>query len=298
MEDITLRLALEKYKEIYLASRNYSPRTRIEYVNDIEDLIRFLEHLGLKEVKNIGLQQLEQYLAELDHRGNVGPTRKRKVVSIRSFLWYLYHDRYIRINLANSLISPFTEDEAPRYLTKLEYKGLLETASYHARDFAIIQLLLQTGIKLSELTGLTISDIELPPVILPTIASTGLLRVFGGRSKRTRVIVLNPMACSALKKFLQERTGQSCMTLFINRFGVALGPRGVEKILKKYLSKAAIRNASVQSLRHTFAIHQIAKGRNPKIIQEILGNKTSESIGIYVSLVKEAVDQGIHNHIL
>src|SRR5258706_5467170 len=120
MGDVTLRQALEKYKEIYLASRNYSQRTRVEYLNDIEDLIHFLEQDGLTDAKNVGLPQLERYLAELDHRGNAGSTRKRKVISIRSFLWYLYQERYIRTNLAKKLIPPFSEDHSPRYLTKFE----------------------------------------------------------------------------------------------------------------------------------------------------------------------------------
>ena len=85
---MSLKDALDEYKNIYLASRNFAQRTRVEYLNDIEDLIRFLEQLGIKEVNGIGLPQLERYLAELDHRGIAGSTRKRKVVSIRSFLWH------------------------------------------------------------------------------------------------------------------------------------------------------------------------------------------------------------------
>jgi site-specific recombinase XerD len=113
MGEITLRQALEEYKNIYMASRNFVQRTRVEYLNDLEDLIRFLEQLGIKEVKDIGLPQLERYLAELDHRGMAGSTRKRKVVSIRSFLWYLYQDRYISTNLAKRLIPPFAEAKSP-----------------------------------------------------------------------------------------------------------------------------------------------------------------------------------------
>src|SRR3989337_2812211 len=95
MGDITLKQALDEYKDIYMASRNFASRTRVEYLNDLEDLIQFLDQLGIKAVKDIGLPQLERYLAELDRRGLAASPRKRKVVSIRSFLWYLYQDRYI-----------------------------------------------------------------------------------------------------------------------------------------------------------------------------------------------------------
>src|SRR3990172_3034641 len=165
MGDITLKQALDEYKDIYMASRNFAQRTRVEYLNDLEDLIQFLGQLGLKEVKDIGLPQLERYLAELDHRGIAGSTRKRKVVSIRSFLWYLYQDRYIATNIAKRLIPPFAEARSPRYLTKSEYERLLEACAHNARDFALIQILLQTGIKLSEVTLLAISDVELPSIL-------------------------------------------------------------------------------------------------------------------------------------
>ena len=83
MVEIKLRKALDDYKTVYMPYRNFAGRTRVEYLNDIEDLIRFLEQLGIKEAKDIGLPQLERYLAQLDHRGIAGSTRKRKL----ALLW-------------------------------------------------------------------------------------------------------------------------------------------------------------------------------------------------------------------
>ena len=94
MRGITLRKALDDYKIVYMPSRNFAQRTRTEYLNDLEDLIQVLEQLGLKEVKDIGLPELERYLAELDHREIAGSTRKRKVISILSFLTF-----YTRISV-------------------------------------------------------------------------------------------------------------------------------------------------------------------------------------------------------
>lgn len=180
MGEMNLKEALKEYKNIYMAYRNFAERTRVEYQNDLEDLIRFLEHLGLKKVKDIGLPHLERYLAELDHRGAAGSTRKRKVVSIRSFLGYLYQDGYISINLAKQLIPPFAEAKSPRYLSKLEYERLLKASANNSRDFALIQLLLQTGIKLSEITRLNVNDVELPSVLLSETEDVGNLHIIGG----------------------------------------------------------------------------------------------------------------------
>lgn len=298
MGEITLRQAIDEYKDIYMASRNFAERTRVEYFNDLEDLIRFLEQLGLKKVGDIELPKLERYLAELDRRGLAGTTRKRKVVSIRSFLEFLYQDQYMSTNLAKRLIPPFAEVKSPRYLTKPEYERLLDAVANNTRDYALIQLLLQTGIKLSELIRLTMNEVELPTTTLSETTDTGYLNIFGGRSKKPRVIPLNPVACVALKKYLKERTDTPSATLFMNRFGTPLGSRGVEKIFKKYLIKAGILKATVQSLRHTFGIQQIAKGTEPRIIQKIMGNKDPQSTSIYASLARELVGKSIQNHIL
>jgi site-specific recombinase XerD len=250
MGEIALRKALDDYITVYMAYRNFAERTRSEYQNDLEDLIQFLERLDIREVKDIGISQLERYLAELDHRGIAGSTRKRKVVSIRSFLWYLYQDRYIRTNLAKQLIPPFAETPSPRYLTKSEYERLLEAASCNPRDFALIQLLLQTGIKLSELIRLTIGDIEFPSKISPETTATGYVNIRGSERQKARILPLNHKACVALDIYLQRRPSTTISTVFINRFGEQLGSRGVEKIVNKYFQQIGIVNANCKGPRH------------------------------------------------
>ncbi|MBE0573345.1 tyrosine-type recombinase/integrase, partial [Candidatus Dojkabacteria bacterium] len=271
MGDITLRKALDEYNEIYMASRNFAERTRVEYFNDLEDLIQFLEQLGLKEVRDIGLPQLERYLAELDRRGLAGTTRKRKVVSIRSFLWYLYQDSYISTNLSKRIIPPFADANSLRYLTKSEYDRLLKASSHKLRDYALIQLLLQTGIKLSELTRLTISDVQLPSIISES-KEVGVLHIMGNKSKKGRTIPLNTKACISLANYFKGRSLVSNTALFTNRFGEQLGSRGVEKIVTNHMLHAGIRDASVQSLRHTFGIHHLVSGADLKMIQEVMGH--------------------------
>ena len=285
MGDVTLRQALDEYEKIYMASRNFAQRTRVEYLNDLEGLIRFFGQLGMKRVGEIGLPQLERYLAELDRRGYAGSTRKRKVVSIRSFLWYLYQDRYIKTNLSKRIIPPFTEAKTPRYLTETEYERLLEAASRNFRDFALIQILLQTGIKLSELTQLTISDIELPANLMPEMKNTGYLHIRNSERRKGRVLPLNYDACIALYSYFKKRPTIQTNAFFFNRFRRKLGPRGVEKIVAKYLEKVGITNANVQSLRHTFVIRQLAKGVNEKAIQKAMGYEDPRSLTKYKSVV-------------
>lgn len=298
MGEITLRKALDDYKVVYLTSRNYAERTRAEYLNDLENLIQFLEQLGLREVSAISLPQLERYLAELDNRGIAGSTRKRKVAAIRSFLWYLFQDEYISTDIAKRLIPPFAEAKSLRYLTKLEYECLLEISTQNPRDFALIQLLLQTGIKLSELNRLTVSDVDLPPISQSGAKDIGYLHVPGGERQKARILPLNHKASVAIREYLKYRTQTSTPALFINRFGASLGARGVQKIVQKYLNRAGIKNANIHALRHTFGVHHTAKGTSLKTITNTMGYKDIRSPSKYVSLAQELMKNELQDHAL
>jgi integrase/recombinase XerC len=295
---LTLREAIDEYKDIYMASRNFAERTREEYFNDLEDLLKFLEQLGTKEIKNLEQIQLIRYLAELDRRGLAGVTRKKKVVVIRSFLSYLYQSGYLKINLANRVIPPFTEAKSPRFLTKSEYERLLDVSAHHPRDFAMIQLLLQTGIKLSELTQITRNDVILPSTILPDVKDMGHLNIAGSRSKKARTIPLNEKVCASLRKYFRVGHNTQNTALFANRFGNQLGPRGVEKIVNKYMHQINISDASVHSLRHTFGMHHILSGAQLKVIQEVMGHRDSRTTSMYSSLAKAAMEREFRGHSL
>jgi integrase/recombinase XerD len=287
MGDITLRKALDDYKTIYMAYRNFADRTRVEYQNDLEGLAGFFERSGINHVKEIGLPIIEQYVAHLEQRGFASLTRKRKVVAIRSFLSFLYQDSYIHTNLAKIIVLPFTESTSPHLLTQAECDRIRNVCADSPRDKAIIELLLQTGIKLSEITHLTLDDVEMEKTKETGKKNVGFIRVLGGRGKKERMIPVNTKARFALKNYLDIRKDAGNRILFLNRFGEPLGERGVQKMLRKYLKKAGIGNASIHTLRHTFGAHHLAKGTSLKTIQEVMGLKDPRSTSIYVSLVRK-----------
>jgi len=180
---------------------------------------------------------LERYLADLDSRGYAGSTRRRKTSSIRSFFFFLYRHGYIENSIAERLIPPRTEQKQPRVLTENEYKRLLRACAHETRDAAIIEVLLQTGIRLSELTRLTLNDIELPARIKRDPNTVGLLRVRGGKGRKDRTLPLNYKACKALRAYLKIRPRVEYDNLFISKFREPLGPRGVQKMAQKYLER-------------------------------------------------------------
>jgi len=289
--EITLRKTLEEYKTVYMAYRNFAERTREEYLNDLEDLVEFLGRLGIDKGGKISLATIERYLAELERRGFAGATRKRKTVTIRSFLTFLYKDGYIGTDLARQVIPPFVENKTPQFLTEAEYNRLREACAGNPRDRAIIEILLQTGIRLSELTRLSIDDVE-PGVDEPGGQQTdAYVRIKGNRSKKDRIIPLNDKAQEAIKAYLSEQSAMGSSILFLNRFGQPYGDRGVQKMLRRYLKQARIERGSVHTLRHTFGTHHTAKGISVKILQEVMGHKDPRSTSIYVSIVRGFTNQ-------
>jgi len=152
MGEMTLQKALDEYKNIYMPYRNFAERTRVEYLNDLEDLIGFLQKSGIDHVKDLGLPIIERYVAYLEQLEFAGSTRKRKVVVIRSFLSFLYQDGHITTNITKRIVLPLTVSSVPHILTQTECDQLRNACANSVRDKAIIELLLQTGIKLSEIT--------------------------------------------------------------------------------------------------------------------------------------------------
>jgi site-specific recombinase XerD len=176
-----------------------------------------------------------------------------------------------------------------RFLTEQEYQALLAQVT-NIRDRAIIELFLQTGVRLSELTNLTLNDVELPKRITKDPENVGLLHVRRKGAKEV-VLPLNWKACEALAAWLKERKGEketgTSEALFISKFRRSLTPRAIRYLVKKYLKRAGIKGASVHTLRHTMATHYLAKGGDLKSVQEMLGHESLETTQIYIGLAKK-----------
>ncbi len=298
MTNLTLPEALSSYCQVYIPSRNFAKRTRIEYVNDLEDLIGFFEQGGLTQVDQVTIPSLEQYLAELDRRGYAGATRKRKYSSLRSLFRFLCINGYIGEDISQRLPPPHYENKEPRVLSEVEYKQLLRACAYEPRDAAIIELLLQTGIRLSELTRLTLDDIELPAQINHEAANVGIMRILAGKGRKDRTLPLNYKACKAIRAYLRMRPKVEENEIFINKFSRPLGPRGVQILVRKYMDEAEIKGATVHSLRHTFGTHHVARGTSLRTVQEALGHKDLKTTSIYVSLAREVMNKELQEHAL
>ena len=258
-----LDAGLEQSAKVYMPARDFSIRTRQEYRSDLEDLAEFLGARNITSWGVVGLRDLQHFMAELDLKKLAPSSRNRKTYAIKTFFRFLHQAGYIRSNPASELIPPTIPQIERRFLREEEYQALLDQA-HASRDRAILEDFLQTGLRLSELTHLTMGDLELPRRITKDPENVGFLKVRRKRGKEV-LLPLNWKACEALTAWLAEReqwVGRESteQALFVSKFRKAMTQRAVRFLVEKYPERADIHGASVHTLRHTMATHYLAKG--------------------------------------
>jgi integrase/recombinase XerC len=216
-------------------------------------------------------------------------TRKRKLATIRGFLKFLKDNQIIFGNPADTVEGPIREEREPAILLKTEYKALLQVAGENPRDFAIVMLFLQTGLRVSELVNLKLEDVDFV---------SRELTVRQGKGRKDRVVPLVGQAGAALKTYLAIRDSSTEYdNVFLARNGTSMDVRTVRYRIHKYYVEAGIKKkASVHTLRHTFATHQIHNGLKLNQLKEVLGHRQMETTYKYVHLdrtnLRQEMEQG------
>jgi integrase/recombinase XerC len=258
---------VEKFIDSLKTEHYASPHTIKAYTEDINDFLSFSD----KPLREINHLDIRGFLAHLYRRKLKKSSIARKLASIRAFFRYLYTEGYIKHNPAKLVSSPKREQHLPRFLTIDEAFNLMETPHgdnfIATRDRAILELLYSSGLRVSELTGLNISDLDI---------KESLIRV-RGKGKKERILPIGSKAMDALKNYLPERIllKKKSQSLFLNRLGGMLTPRTVRRIVLKYGRMIALKGyLSPHVLRHTFATHLLHGGADLRSIQELLGHSS------------------------
>ena len=202
-EGLDLETGLAQFAQVYMPARNFAARTRQEYQSDLEDLAAFLKERQALTWSVVGLRDLQHFMAELDRKRLAPSSRNRKTYAIKTFFGFLYQSGYLRENPAGELIPPAIPQKERRFLREEEYLALLAQA-HETRDRAILEVFLQTGLRLLELTQLSVSDLELPRRITKDPENVGFLKVRRKRGKEV-LLPLNWKACEALSAWIAER---------------------------------------------------------------------------------------------
>jgi len=295
-ERITLEQAFEKFRTIYLPAQYASEVTRRGYIYDVQE---WLEQVQTTYVDELDLDSVQLYFVSGRNLERKGSTRQRKVAAVKAFFHYLEKTlKILPADFSARLIWPKVTKDEPRALNKTQYQAILREAAHDARDSAMLELLLQTGIRLSELTGLTLADVDLPKRPSPDLATGfGFIRV-RRKGGKTQELALNYKACRAMSAYLRVRPKSDYPNFFLTKYKTPMTNRSVEKAFKKYARAADVPWAHVHTFRTTHITQHIASGTDIKTVQTNAGHTSLKTTNYYADLVKEAQIKAMQEHAL
>lgn len=274
---------LEGYEQWLTTEKKAAPNTLSSYLRDVR---QFLNYLSLDDLpaEQVSQRTIEQYVRHLTSQGKSLATITRSVASLKSFYTYLLISGFVTSNPAKSIAPIKAERKLPQILTSKEVDLFLEqpecSDAKGYRDKAMLELLYATGIRVSELINLDLSNLNLAASVI-RCESRG----------KERLIPLYPSAVRALTEYVEKVRPQLVeqpdeTALFVNLNGRRMSRQGFWKIIKYYQEKAGIhKEITPHTLRHSFAAHLLENGADLRSIQEMLGHADISSTQIYTQVV-------------
>ena len=263
-----------------LSGKNKSVATIRAYQTDLTQFFSFLTANSVTATAPAAVTKLDisDYLSSLAKDGLSGVSRARKLAAIREYFRFLESFGYLVKSPVVGIATPKKEQPTRTALRPEEYLKMLAQAGGNPRDYAILQVFLQTGIRVSELCDLLLSDIDL---------DGKTLTVREGKGMRSRVIALEKKGVQALKSYLAVRPETPPAHLFLNRYGQSLTERAIQMLVKAYREQAGISKlATPHSFRHTFGTYKAEKGVDVFQLRDWLGHKNLTTTQIYVHLAR------------
>ena len=267
-----------RYLEI---EKNYSAHTILNYKLDLKDFKKFC---GEIEFEKIDYLFLRKYLAVLKEKSLGNRSVGRHLSTLRSFFRFLTRENYLKTNPILMLSSPKLEKHLPSFMTEAEVAKLIESAfakddkdERGLRDRAILETFYSSGLRISELVGLDLSDVDF---------ISGIVKIMG-KGKKERIVPIGDAALTTIRKYLEKRKKKS-EVIFLNKNYKRITTRGVRDIVGKYLKSSGSRpGISPHSLRHSFATHLLNRGADLRTVQELLGHANLSTTQIYTHLTTE-----------
>src|ERR687895_659478 len=273
-------ITLEKGVAIFLdalSGKNRSQATIRAYHTDLRQFLTFLHESNVLIAAPHDVQKIDvlEYFSHLAKKALTGVARARKMSAIREYFRFLEGVGQITKSPTVGVETPKREKNTRQFLRSDEYTKMLSLAGANPRDYAILQVFLQTGIRVSELASLRVPDVDL---LKPSV-------VVSGKGKVSREIALEKKGIQALKSYLAVRPDSLSERLFLNYKGEPISERGIRKFVVKYPKAAGItKQVSCHTLRHTFATYKAEKGVSPFQLQQWLRHANLNTTQIYLDL--------------
>ncbi len=272
-----MKTHIENFLRYLDLQKGASEHTLRAYKKDLQEFAEFTR----KPAEEIEMIDVRGFVAQQIKNGLNKTTAGRRLAAIRSFLKYLLREGYIKANPAKLVSTPKAPKLLPKFLSVDETFSLIEQSGglgfMMARDRAILELLYSSGLRVSEIAGLTMEDVN---------TKEGLVKV-KGKGKKERILPVGSKAVDAIKSYLVEKMllKRRNKAVFLNRSGEKLSDRGIRRIVVKYARQTGISGrVGPHTIRHTFASHLLQSGADLRVIQELLGHASLSTTQKYTHL--------------
>ncbi|MBI2330019.1 tyrosine-type recombinase/integrase [Candidatus Daviesbacteria bacterium] len=261
----------------HLKGKSRASATILAYGKDIEQLVDYLDKQDKTDPTAVETADLQAFMQKLADENYTPKSISRKTNSTKTFFKFLKASGLVSGDPAIGLEHPKFENKPPRILTKLEYRALRDAARADVRMLAVIELLLQTGIRIGELAKVRVEDIDLEnlTVHVPPFEDT-----------RERIIPLNKSAAEAIKNYLPQRTKTPNHALFVTKTGRPLLIRNIRTAIDRYFRIAGIKGAKVNDLRHTWVAFQLESGVPMTMVSKLAGHKRLSTTEKYLQFIQ------------
>lgn len=277
MESVT-----EKFVS-HLKSQGRSNNTIVAYCGDLNQLVTFLKGQVVDSIDKVTTDHLEEFKKSLARNKYTPKSISRKLNSVKSLFRFLVEEGILDKDLSRSVKHPKVDNDAPKLLEALEYRALRDSCRHDKRTLAIVELMLQAGLRISEVANLMLEDVK-----------EEVLVVRPYESHQQREVPLNHAAKTAVADYsTTERYPTKSKYVFITKNGRPLLVRNIRSILNRYFEKAGLRDIKVNDLRNTFIVEQLSAGVPLDVISRIVGHKRLSTTERYLSLVKKGKEEGV-----
>lgn len=266
---------LEKFIA-HLREKHKSEYTITAYKKDIEQFLGFLAKRQIQAINDVKKEDISDFIENLLKENYTKKSASRKLNSIRTFYRLLKELGAITINPALDVAHPRFDTSRPRVLSKLEYRALRDFARSDKRTYAIMELFLQTGIRIGELASLKLTNIQNDELVI---------EAYGNNKERK--IQLNRMVKKAIVDYEKMRNGSKSEYIFITKNDRPLLVRNIRNIVDRCFKEVGIENAKVNDLRNTFIAHQLSAGVPLAYVSRVVGHKRLSSTEQFLGLVTQ-----------
>lgn len=250
--------------------------TVIAYSKDIEQLIEFVTSQDVSDLDAVSTDHINAFKEQLKTQRYTGKSVSRKINSIKAFFRYLIGEGLLSDNPADSVTHPKFDQNPPRVLSKLEYRALRDACRGDVRMSAVVELLLQTGMRISELANLQLADIDF---------DRNVIQIRAQNSRGSRRVPLNDAAKQAVMDYLQIRPRAREKTVFLTKTCRPFLVRNIRTAIDRYFRLAGIKGAKVNDLRHTFIVEQLKAGTPLVYVSQLVGHKRITTTEKYLKLI-------------